>query len=250
MFRSKILTILIAGIFLLTACGGRATNLAPTVDPNSIQTQAVQTFSAALTQTALAQPTIRFFPTMTAPASPTIAPLAASANANALPVISQPTIASTKSCYSMSFVSDVTIPDNTPMAPGQTFTKTWKVTNNGSCAWNAGFKFAFTGGDAMSGATYTLPSAVAVNGTADLSVAMTAPTNKTGAVRGNWRMSTAGGQFFGDEVYVVVTVGGATLTPTKGTTTPTKTSAPTATKTSAPAATATATTAPAPTSYP
>ena len=224
MFRNKIITILIAGIFLLTACGGNTANLTPTADPNSIQTQAVQTFSAALTQTALAQPTIQFFPTMTASPSPTVAPLATTANN--LPVISQPTIAPTKSCYSMAFVSDVTIPDNTPMAPGQTFTKTWKVTNNGSCAWNAGFKFAFTGGDAMDGATYTLPSAVAVNATADLSVAMTAPTNKTGAIRGNWRMSTAGGQFFGDEIYVVITVGGATLTPTKGATTPTATNTP------------------------
>jgi len=42
---------------------------------------------------------------------------------------------------------------------------------------------------------------------------MTAPTNKTGAIRSNWRMSTATGQFFGDEIYVVVVVGGGTLTP-------------------------------------
>jgi hypothetical protein len=170
----------------------------------------VQTFSAALTQTALAAPSDTPVPTLTA--SPTFAPFATSAGT--LPVISGPTIAATKSCYSMAFVSDVTIPDNTPMTPGQTFTKTWKVVNNGSCAWDAGFKFAFTGGDAMSGATYTLPSAVAVNATVDISIAMTAPTNKTGAIRSNWRMSTAAGQFFGDEVYVVVTVGGATGTPT------------------------------------
>ena len=112
----------------------------------------------------------------------------------------------------MAFVSDVTIPDNTAVTPGQTFTKTWRVSNNGSCAWDAGFKFAFTGGDAMSGATYTLPSAVAVGASVDISIAMTAPTGKTGAVRGNWRMSTAAGQFFGDEVYVIVVVGGPTST--------------------------------------
>jgi hypothetical protein len=147
----------------------------------------------------------------------------------------------------MTFVRDVTIPDNTPVAPGQTFTKTWKVKNNGSCTWDAGFKFAFTGGDAMNGATYTLPSAVAVNAEVDLSIAMTAPANKTGAVRSNWRMSTAGGQFFGDEVYVVVVVGGPTMTPTKGTTTPTATntvSAPTATPTATATSTATPTATP------
>jgi hypothetical protein len=114
----------------------------------------------------------------------------------------------------MAFVSDVTIPDNTAVTPGQTFTKTWKVVNNGSCPWDAGFKFSFTGGEAMSGATYTLPAAVAVNATVDISIAFTAPTSKTGAIRSNWRMSTAAGQFFGDEVYVVVTVGGSAVTPT------------------------------------
>ena len=210
MLRNKLMTSLIAGIFLLTACGGSDADLTPTVDPNALSTQVVATFSAGLTQTAAAQPTIQLFPTLTA--SPTFAPFATSAAT--FPPVSQATIAPTKSCYSMAFASDVTIPDNTPMTPGQTFTKTWKVVNNGSCAWDAGFKFAFTGGDAMSGITYTLPSAVAVNATVDISVAMTAPTTKTGAIRSNWRMSTAGGQFFGDEVYVVVTVGGTAVTAT------------------------------------
>jgi hypothetical protein len=210
MLRIKLISIFSAGVFLLAACGGSDANLTPTVDPNALSTQVVETFSAGLTQTAVAQPTIQLFPTLTP--SPTFAPFATSAAT--FPPISQATVAPTKSCYSMAFVSDVTIPDNTPMTPGQAFTKTWKVVNNGSCAWDAGFKFAFTGGDAMSGVTYTLPSAVAVNATLDISIAMTAPTTKTGAIRSNWRMSTAGGQFFGDEVYVVVTVGGSASTPT------------------------------------
>ncbi len=210
MLRIKLISILSAGIFLLAACGGSDADLTPTVDPNALSTQIVETFSVGLTQTAIAQPTIQLFPTLTA--SPTFEPFATSAGT--LPPIAQPTTAATKSCYSMAFVSDVTIPDNTAVTPGQVFTKTWKVVNNGSCAWDAGFKFASTGGDAMSGAPYTLPSAVAVNATVDISIAMTAPSNKTGAIRGNWRMSTAGGQFFGDEVYVIVTVGGATATNT------------------------------------
>jgi hypothetical protein len=108
------------------------------------------------------------------------------------------------------------------MTPGQIFTKTWKVKNIGSCAWDAGFKFAFVGGDAMSGATYTLPSPVAANTEIDISVTLTAP-NKTGTVRGNWRMQNTSGQFFGDEVYVQIIVGGSTATNTP---TPTNTSEP------------------------
>jgi len=233
MLGNKLMTILIGGIVLLTACGGNSADLTPTVDANTIQTQAVQTFSAVLTQTALAQPTETPFPTLTA--SATFQPF--NSTASTLSVISQPTLAATKSCYSMAFVSDVTIPDNTPVAPGQTFTKTWKVVNNGSCAWDAGFKFAFTGGDAMSGATYTLPATVAINATIDVSVTMTAPTNKTGTIRSNWRMSTATGTFFGDEVYAVVVVGGGTLTPTSTNAPPTATA--TATSTATETATAT-----------
>jgi hypothetical protein len=92
------------------------------------------------------------------------------------------------------------------MTPGKTFTKTWKVKNTGSCAWDAGFKFQNTGGEAMGATAFTLPAAVAAGQTYDISVPMTTP-NKTGTLRGNWRMATAGGQVFGDEVFVVIVVG-------------------------------------------
>jgi hypothetical protein len=216
--RRKLISLLSIGIVLLGACNSPSANVTPSPDANQIQTHVVETYAAVLTQTASAQPTAtpELFPTLTA--SPTIAPLVTLAST--LPSIPQATAAATRSCYSMAFVSDVTIPDNTPVTPGQTFTKTWKVVNNGTCAWDAGFKFAFTSGEAMSGTTYTLPSTVAVNATLDISIAMTAPTNRTGALRGNWRMSTASGQFFGDEVYVIVVVGGTAATNTPNTSYP------------------------------
>lgn len=228
--KQKAIYVLLAGILLLTACGGSDAEATPTLDPVLVQTQAVETFSAALTQTALAAPTQTPFSTPTT--LPTFAPVSTSV-ISTLPVSSQPTVMPTASCYQLRFVSDVSIPDNTQMAPGQTFTKTWKVKNTGSCAWDKGFKFAFTGGEAMNGATYTLPSSVAANAEIDISIAMTAPS-KSGTLRGNWRMQTAGGTYFGDEVYVVIVVGGATLTPTKTTVPPTATATPTTTQSSYP----------------
>jgi hypothetical protein len=242
--KRKLTIFWLASLLILTACGGGKAEPTPTLDPNLIQTQAIETFSAALTQTALAAPTQTPFPTLTA--SPTFEPFATSA-AITLPTVTQAAaISPTPSCYQLRFVSDVTIPDNTPMAPGQTFTKTWRVRNTGTCAWEAGFKFAFVGGEQMNGATYTLPAAVPVNTEIDISIVMVAPTNKTGAIRSNWRMQTTAGQFFGDEVYVIIVVGGATLTPTKGT--PTNTTVPataTSTNTTVPA-TATSTNTPLP----
>ncbi len=205
------LIVLAVCALLIAGCGGGEAEATPTstLSADEIQTLAIETFSAVLTQTALAAPTETPFPTLTA--SATFAPFATSSG-GALPVgVSPTTSGGGNTCYRLTFVSDVSVPDNTAMTPGQNFTKTWKVINSGTCAWDAGFKFAFTGGEQMSGVTYTLPSAVPANGQIDISVAMIAPS-KTGTLRGNWRMQTAGGQFFGDEVYVQVIVGGVTGT--------------------------------------
>src|ERR1043165_1362408 len=198
-------TFMMIGALLLSACGAAPAGLTPTAALNAdeIRTQAVGTFASGLTATAFAAPTNTA--TLTATVAPTLAAPATSTGGIAL---GSP-VPATASCYGLSFVSDVSIPDNTPVTAGQSFTKTWKVKNSGSCAWDAGFKFAFTGGDAMGGTTYTLPSSVAAGAVTDISVAMTAP-NKTGTLRGNWRMSTPRGQFFGDEVYVQVVIGGGT----------------------------------------
>ncbi|MFN2195246.1 MAG: NBR1-Ig-like domain-containing protein, partial [Anaerolineales bacterium] len=56
----------------------------------------------------------------------------------------------------------------------------------------------------------------------EFSVPMVAPTNKTGEIKGTWRLSDVDGNFFGDGVYVLINVGAAA------------TAAPTATPTATP----------------
>src|SRR5690349_8642027 len=221
--------ILMIGAVLLSACGATPADLTPTVtvNPDEIRTQAVGTFAAGLTLTAFAAPTNTPAATITPLATFTSGPT----STGGIAVGTAPVAGATASCYGLSFVSDVTIPDNTPVTAGQAFTKTWKVKNAGSCPWDAGFKFAFTGGEQMGGAAYTLPSVVAAGAVTDISVALTAPS-KTGTLRGNWRMSTATGQFFGDEVYVQVVVGGgAAATNTVGAGATSTTAPPAATPT-------------------
>ena len=222
---------------LASACGSKDADATPTLSIELAQTYAVATFSAGQTQTALAVPTYTSTPTTTPSPIPTIT-LSVTRTSGAPPasgVVIQPTA----SCYSMAFVSDVTIPDNTNMKPGQKFTKSWRVRNNGTCAWEAGFKLNFIGGDAMGGATLTLDKAVNPGVETELSVPMTAP-NTSGTHRSNWRMATSAGANFGDEVYVIIVVGGSaatTTTPTATgvtvvtTATPTSTATPTATET-------------------
>jgi hypothetical protein len=199
---------LLAGALLIASCGAGAAEgtVTPTQSVSEIQTKAVGTFSSALTLTALAEPSDT--PTLTP--APTLPPLATSTLGTPFSGTTPgvPVSGGTGSCYALTFVKDISIPDNTQMDPGETFTKTWQVLNSGSCAWDAGFKFQNTGGNAMGATALTLPSAVPSGATFDLSVPMTAPS-AAGTVRGNWRMSTATGEFFGDEVFVVILVGNA-----------------------------------------
>ncbi len=100
------------------------------------------------------------------------------------------------------------------MTPGQSFTKTWLVSNTGTCAWEAGFKFNVVGGDAMGGVAVTLNQTVEPGRQYEFSVPMVAPTDKTGEIKGTWRLADANGNFFGDGVYVQVRIGSATPVPT------------------------------------
>ena len=217
------------GSLFASACASRDVNATPTLSVDLIQTEAVATFASGHTQTAMAMPTNT--PTATPTPSPTSTSTPALTNTPGAPLVpvAGPPISS---CYSMAFVADVSIPDNTKMKPGEKFTKTWRVRNNGTCAWEAGFKFNLTGGEAMGGSALTLDKAVNAGTETELSVALTAPTTP-GSYRGNWRMTNAAGTHFGDEVFVLIIVEGSASTPSTSTATgaPTKTETPTVTPT-------------------
>ncbi len=95
------------------------------------------------------------------------------------------------------FIGDLTVPDNTPFAPGETFTKTWQLQNLGSCTWDAGYSLVFEAGDQMA-APNSLPLTMTVppGEFADISVRMVAPETP-GNYRGEWRLSDPEGALFG-----------------------------------------------------
>jgi hypothetical protein len=127
------------------------------------------------------------------------------------PVISptappEPTWTPTPACLDKAaFVSDVTIPDNTNITPGQAFTKTWRLRNDGTCPWNENYQLVFADGDSMSNPT-PLPIAgtVAPGSTVDLSVDLVAPS-ANGTYKGNYQIRNPQGIHFG--------VGASGLTP-------------------------------------
>jgi hypothetical protein len=223
---SIVLTLLAA--LVLSACGASNADATPTVNVELVRTQAVMTYQAQLTQTAIAMPTAT--PTTTqspTPAATFSAPTVGTpATLGTIPV----TGGSPSACYGLSYVRDVTIPDGTQMTPGQSFTKTWQVSNSGTCAWEAGFVFNVVSGDALGGTAVTLNQRVDPGRQYEFSVPMVAPTNKTGAVRGDWQLSDAAGTFFGDRVYVEIEVTGTGSAPTSTTAPATATITPTPTQ--------------------
>ena len=96
---------------------------------------------------------------------------------------------------------DVTIPDNTLMAPNQVFSKTWRIRNIGSCSWNSSYLLIFDHGDGLgfsSGYAQQLTSGVVNPGSwLDITVNnMKAPAS-SGTYTSFWRMRDPGGVVFG-----------------------------------------------------
>lgn len=77
-----------------------------------------------------------------------------------------------------SFVSDVTVEDNTTFQPGQKFTKTWLVKNSGNCTWSDLYSFVFAKGDQMEAPDTTPLQETLPGNTIEISVDMKAPNEE------------------------------------------------------------------------
>jgi hypothetical protein len=142
------------------------------------------------------------------------------------PATATPTGDAPTCIYDADFVSDVTIPDDTELAPGTAFVKTWRMRNSGTCVWEPGTLWAFESGDHMQGPDSIIVPATEPGNTADISVNLIAPATPD-TYTGLWRMRRPSGENFGTRSFVriVVISDQGTLTPT-ATATPTPTSVP------------------------
>lgn len=95
------------------------------------------------------------------------------------------------------FVSDVTIADGSYVQPGSSFTKTWRLRNNGTTTWTTNYKLVFVSGSQMTAPNFVyLPYNVAPGQTVDISVPMISPLY-SGSYKGNWMLETDTGVRFG-----------------------------------------------------
>ena len=106
--------------------------------------------------------------------------------------------AAAKVCDQAQFISDLTVPDGTSFSPGETFIKTWRLMNIGSCTWTESYTLVFFSGEQFgASASVELPVEVAPGQMVDVSINMTAP-KISGHYRGYWKLNNpyaSGGPF-------------------------------------------------------
>ena len=135
-----------------------------------------------------------------------VKPVATLAPATVVPV-------STGCVNAMSYVADVTINDGTTFNPNAGFRKTWRIYNNGTCAWDSNYVLDFVSGDRMNGGAARVPGTVKPGQTVDISVDLTAP-NRAGNYKGYWQMRSPQGSGFGQTIWVSIKVSGNAPQPT------------------------------------
>jgi hypothetical protein len=191
---------------VLSACNLQAA--APTqLSPEQVSTIAKATVDALTTQMAPPPATATPLPTEPPTATPTLAvptldltaiPTLGLATSTLVPLPSQ---AVNSQCNVVFFINDETIPDGTVFKPGETFTKSWKIRNDGTCTWNTAYSAAPFSNDPSTPAItgdniFKVPAQVVPGGILLISVTMKAPATD-GTYTQVWKMNDAEGKPFG-----------------------------------------------------
>ncbi len=180
---AHIISILTVLIFTLSACNLPSNAATPTEEgANAVFTAAALTVQAQLTQSV----------PFSTPTLPLPAATSTSVSVPTLPGSTLPPAASaTAVCDQAQFVRDITIPDGSQIAPGATFTKTWRLRNAGVCTWS-GYTLVFESGDQMGATSPQTIGSVPPGQEVDISVNFTAPAT-AGSYRSYWRIRNSSG---------------------------------------------------------
>lgn len=163
----RIVTLMIMVVMVLSACGSKAP--AGTSAPVAGETLVIPITGTTATEAAVT-------------ADESVATSAPELTFTVTPEPTRPPNA-TDCTNSGSFVTDVTVPDNSEMVGGTTFTKTWRIMNTGTCIWASDYTVTHYAEERMA-APVSVPLALTYpNQTIDISVPLTVP-NSVGTHRG------------------------------------------------------------------
>jgi hypothetical protein len=114
----------------------------------------------------------------------------------------------------MTHVQDLTFDDHDmaappELAPGQAFTKIWRVRNTGTCTWDGSYSLVYAEGSypasGMAGAPVAVMGRVPPGAEYDLQVALDAPS-EPGVHRSFWQMRNGEGISFGERIWAGIQV--------------------------------------------
>lgn len=106
---------------------------------------------------------------------------------------------------SLTFLDDITVPDETIVKAGSLLDKQWEVQNSGTCNWDWNYSLRLVSGSSL-GVAETLPLFPARGGTKlIIQISFNAPV-EPGKYRSSWQAHDPQGQPFGDQIYIDIIV--------------------------------------------
>jgi hypothetical protein len=102
-------------------------------------------------------------------------------------------------------VDDITIPDDTIVAPNQEFEKIWLVENSGTCNWEIDYTLRMVDGLPMGSATILALRPTVTGKQVEIEINFFAPTD-AGRAFSKWQAHDPEGNPFGDEFFVQIIV--------------------------------------------
>lgn len=204
----KLKNLLLGVAFILLAGCQSQSNVQMTETAQVTKIIGAETLVVSLSQT----PEVTETPPATVTPSATLAPTITSTQTQTNIFTLTPTLPpnsggdeNPSNCDRARFVEDVSIPDGTEMSPGQSFTKTWRLENTGTCPWTAEYSVQFLNGIEMAGNPTPMNSLVEPGETVDLSINFTAPSDP-GVHVSEWALVNENGLTFEKSFFVQIVV--------------------------------------------
>lgn len=126
------------------------------------------------------------------------------AQSTPLPTI-VPTVNPAQCTNDLSFISDLTIPDNTFVTYGSSLDKQWLVENIGTCNWNSSYRLRHLGGAVLGTPEEVMLYPARAGTQATIQIIFTAPFTD-GVYESAWQAYDPAGNPFGQPVYIRITV--------------------------------------------
>jgi len=112
----------------------------------------------------------------------------------------------TPDCYNgLTFLSDITIPDNSSAQPGASLDKQWLINNSGTCNWDVRYRLRLVGGNAMGALPEQTLFPARSGKQAVIRIVFVAP-QESGVFLSEWQAYDAHGASFGDTFFMKINV--------------------------------------------